>query len=942
MLTTSATLSGDTSPFTRIPVTFLRPDGSAAASNAYVGQLSWSGMTGAAAGLGVPAAFKSFCIDGLQSVSPGANTFGTEAPLVTSSLLGSARGELLFDFWRQYGPVDAAGFADKTDSAAFQLAVWEIINDGIRNGTKLTADLTTGRFVVNASIGSTPAMARAAQWLAGFDTTALTKSSVALYALENPTKQDQAVAVPIVDLDVDSDNDGTLMRSVLEEREEGEGVANGSTTPTKSGLIVPVGGSRARMIVEVPAGRTASLAIPQGAERVRVYAPNDPNPLAFPLSVSAPAGTGSATFTYWIEAVAPSAGMADIVFTLTTTGTGPVSSDTVRATAVAVDLDVDSNNDGTIDHDNGPKGTDDPIEEALPGRIIFVNSDDDDRNGKADVLDVGRVAGENDLGEVRLALTPSIGPGVGSIIVTYDETIVRLYTRPDRSGPIASGVAIATGGVFYAEGRIAGRSLVTVTWKVGALQGTDTVSLTVQAYPATIDVDIDSDNNNGFGQPARSEWEDILENHDYAIGKLIMLDNPQRAVTPIVLEIAAGLPVNSPVVGVRIDWDVTGPAGWVRLWNTGVADALRNPGSVHLGQGGNYIAPGFVCKLSDLNYNPRTGTIMIWAEGIRENEQLKTLAGVEAAPRVDERICGTLVVNGDDAASDEVKYIVANEDSFYYALHTRQEVRNALASRGVYKFDDMPKFSLQPKSPLDLHRLGVPDTANLLLGEGSGMAGFKAMVYQDYITGENQYVLAFGGTDGLGDPADWFNNIVQGSGLFGAPPQYAAAMLIGDALSRSNGILAGHVITTGHSLGGGLASAAAVVGGFRADTFNAAWLRREELLDTLAPDGRGGFLERYPGSLARFDGAAGTINAYYVDWDLLTFLQRRASNIMSIHPVGTLLERDGPHDTTPGEDLYLMVELHLMPSVLYGLLVTESGFGWITIDMLGYDAYFGN
>jgi hypothetical protein len=309
---------------------------------------------------------------------------------------------------------------------------------------------------------------------------------------------------------------------------------------------------------------------------------------------------------------------------------------------------------------------------------------------------------------------------------------------------------------------------------------------------------------------------------------------------------------------------------------------------------------------------------------------------------VDERIRGTLIVNGDDAASDEVKYIVANEDSFYYALHKRQEVRNALASRGVYKFDDMPKFSLQPKSPLDLLRLGVPNTANLLIGEGSGMPGFKAMVYQDYITGDRQYVLAFGGTDGLGDPADWWNNIVQGSGLFGAPPQYAAAMLIGDALSRSNGILAGHVITTGHSLGGGLASAAAVVGGFRADTFNAAWLRREELLDTLAPDGRGGFLERYPGSLARFDAAAGTINAYYVDWDLLTFLQRRASNIMSILPVGTLLERDGPHDTTPGEDLYLMYQLHLMPSVLYGLLVTESRFGSITIDMLGYDTYFGN
>ena len=64
--------------------------------------------------------------------------------------------------------------------------------------------------------------------------------------------------------------------------------------------------------------------------------------------------------------------------------------------------------------------------------------------------------------------------------------------------------------------------------------------------------------------------------------------------------------------------------------------------------------------------------------------------------------CCTNGQNGDDAAFDEVKYIVANEDSFYYALHTRQEVRNALASRGVYEFKDMPKFSLQPKNAAGL------------------------------------------------------------------------------------------------------------------------------------------------------------------------------------------------------------------------------------------------
>ena len=617
-----------------------------------------------------------------------------------------------------------------------------------------------------------------------------------------------------------------------------------------------------------------------------------------------------------------------------------------------VDLDVDSNNDGKIDPDNTAAGTDDPIEEQSPGCILFVNSDDDDRNGVADVVDVGRVSGENDLVEIVVAAAPAVSSGVGSLIVTYDETLVRLYARPDRSGGIVSGSSVAGQSVLYAEGRTPGTSLVTVAWTVGGLRASDTVRLTVPHYPATIDVDIDSDNNNDFLPPTRSEWEDTLENHDYGIGKLIMLDNQRRPLTPIVMELPTGLPVNSPAVGVRVDWSATGPAGQVRLWNRFLADAVRNPAAVT--EGGNQILPGIVCKLSDLNYNPQTGTIMIWAEGVRENEQLKTLAGVEAAPRVDERIRGTLVVNGDAAAFDEVKYIVANEDSFYYALHTKQEVRNALASRGVYTFVDLPKFSLERKSPLDLRGLGVPDDANLLLGEGSGIAGFKAMVYQDYITGEDQYVLAFAGTDDtfgqfldwllFGAEGDWKNNFDQGLGR-GTPPQYEAAMKTGDGLSKSDGIHAGHLIVTGHSLGGGLATAAAVVGGFRADTFNAAWLRKETLLE---PDGLGGTRARYPGSLVNFAGAVGTINAHYVDWDILTYFQTQFRQLdPTIASVGLRHELDGPHDFNltvadpiPLASLYYMSELHKNSSVLYGLLVTEDRLGHITIDLLGYIAYF--
>jgi hypothetical protein len=203
MLATTATLSGDLSGFTQIPVTFLRPDGSVGFSRtAYVGQLGWSAMTGDAAAAGVPAAFKSFCIEGLQSVAPGTNSFAEVRPLAASSLLGATRSGLLADFWRQYGPADAAGFADKTDSAAFQLAVWEIINDGLPVGTRLASDLATGQFSVAAAGRTVPAALRAAQWLAGFDTTAPGKTAVALHALQSPTRQDQVVCVPLPNISV--------------------------------------------------------------------------------------------------------------------------------------------------------------------------------------------------------------------------------------------------------------------------------------------------------------------------------------------------------------------------------------------------------------------------------------------------------------------------------------------------------------------------------------------------------------------------------------------------------------------------------------------------------------------------------------------------------------------------------------------------------------------
>ena len=85
---------------------------------------------------------------------------------------------------------------------------------------------------------------------------------------------------------------------------------------------------------------------------------------------------------------------------------------------------------------------------------------------------------------------------------------------------------------------------------------------------------------------------------------------------------------------------------------------------------------------------------------------------------------------------------------------------------------------------------------------------------------EPGYVLAFRGTDTNNFKAFATDMLANAKQLFefkGA--QYTQAIEIANALSVP---LKGRLVVAGHSLGGGLASAAAIVGDFSADTFNAS------------------------------------------------------------------------------------------------------------------------
>lgn len=82
------------------------------------------------------------------------------------------------------------------------------------------------------------------------------------------------------------------------------------------------------------------------------------------------------------------------------------------------------------------------------------------------------------------------------------------------------------------------------------------------------------------------------------------------------------------------------------------------------------------------------------------------------------------------------------------------------------------------------------------------------------------YTVAFRGTQ-LTSLMDWYTNILQALGI--PTPQYTVAKSLAKIIYEQTG---GNVRFVGHSLGGGLASAAAMVTGARAITINAAGLHR--------------------------------------------------------------------------------------------------------------------
>jgi hypothetical protein len=153
-------------------------------------------------------------------------------------------------------------------------------------------------------------------------------------------------------------------------------------------------------------------------------------------------------------------------------------------------------------------------------------------------------------------------------------------------------------------------------------------------------------------------------------------------------------------------------------------------------------------------------------------------------------------------------------------------VERARLSAHVYKSDEFNldelgnPTGLKEAEPEGWHMLDPQELAQLDVSPEMLLdpkSGFKAAMYQSSFERPPKLVIAYAGTE---DKKDILADLRQGVGF--KEKQYNEAMDLAKAVVNNTG--KDSIDLTGHSLGGGLASAAAVVTGAKGYTFNAAGL----------------------------------------------------------------------------------------------------------------------
>jgi hypothetical protein len=176
-------------------------------SPAFVGQLNWhdagplanlnDGLNSQLGSiLGPNGTFSTYCIEGVQDVTFGDNetwnlgVVNLSAAPSPGSPMGTTKAAELTELWNR--DFDSIGTNNEL-ATAFQLAIWEIVGDGITVGGETSTNFATGNFQAS---GDSTAIGQAVTWLNQIGSGGTVANEYSLYALSDDNIQDQVFAVP--------------------------------------------------------------------------------------------------------------------------------------------------------------------------------------------------------------------------------------------------------------------------------------------------------------------------------------------------------------------------------------------------------------------------------------------------------------------------------------------------------------------------------------------------------------------------------------------------------------------------------------------------------------------------------------------------------------------------------------------------------------------------
>ena len=345
-----------------------------------------------------------------------------------------------------------------------------------------------------------------------------------------------------------------------------------------------------------------------------------------------------------------------------------------------------------------------------------------------------------------------------------------------------------------------------------------------------IDLDVDSDNDEGLNSNfERDSWNDYIEDSLYSIGKMIFtfdsVTHP-RGWAPMKLQLYGEYDSDAQLA---FSWRLRGESsGSVDIWKKPKDDPTRTSADKVTWQTIDHTA---TYRLSQ--FDIQNGIISFWLA-----PSIATAASdfrKVDSPKPEDLITATLWnPSTQETVDDTIKYMIIEagyspDQSFYSALQANPHLRSAGASEAVYGNggeNDLPadnvKFTLQMLTQRELKRLFESDS---YLSNNSNSMDFllwiltstapkpdgviplpqlKVRLYLDYSdTGSGRYILSYRGTD-FSSLDDWIANIQNQ--LTAQSALHKQATQVGQVLGRSDIVFD----TTGHSLGGGLAAAAAL------------------------------------------------------------------------------------------------------------------------------------